>query len=69
MLIRHADDLTENDVTPQDVYLRRREFLALGAAGIGLGLVHRWRAGQLLLRGAGALVTSAGLVFLWRTLA
>ena len=38
MLIRHADDLTENDVTPHDVYLRRREFLALGAAGIGLGL-------------------------------
>ncbi|MFN3856621.1 MAG: protein-methionine-sulfoxide reductase catalytic subunit MsrP [Caulobacter sp.] len=35
MLIRHAGDLTENDVTPHDVYLRRREFMA-GAAGLGL---------------------------------
>lgn len=42
---------------------------ALHAAGIGLGLGHRWRAGQRLLRGAGALVTAAGLVFLWRALA
>lgn len=38
MLIRHGGDITENDVTPHDLYLRRREFLALGAAGVGLGL-------------------------------
>ncbi len=37
MLIRHRGDLTENDVTPRDVYLRRREFMA-GALGLGLGL-------------------------------
>ena len=38
MLIRHAGDLTENDVTPHSLYLRRREFMtgaiALGAAGL-----------------------------------
>ena len=38
MLIRHGGDLTENDVTPHSLYLRRREFLSLGAAGVGLGL-------------------------------
>jgi sulfoxide reductase catalytic subunit YedY len=37
MLIRHGGDLTENDVTPQDIYLRRREFMT-GAVGAGLGL-------------------------------
>lgn len=38
MLIRHACDLTENDVTPHGLYLRRREFMtgaiALGAGGL-----------------------------------
>ena len=37
MLIRHGGDLTENDVTPRDVYLRRREFMA-GLAGAGVAL-------------------------------
>ena len=36
MLIRHAPDLTENDVTDQALYLRRRDFV-LGAAAIGAG--------------------------------
>jgi methionine sulfoxide reductase catalytic subunit len=37
MLIRNAPGLTENDVTPHEVYLRRREFMAGGlAAGLGL---------------------------------
>lgn len=37
MLIRNAAGLTENDVTPHEVYLRRREFMAAGlAAGLGL---------------------------------
>ena len=37
MLIRHGGDLTENDVTPQDVYLRRREFMS-GLIGGGLAV-------------------------------
>jgi sulfoxide reductase catalytic subunit YedY len=37
MLIRQGDDLTENDVTPQDVYLRRREFMS-GLIGGGLAV-------------------------------
>jgi sulfoxide reductase catalytic subunit YedY len=35
MLIRHAPDLTDNDVTDPGLYLRRREFIG-GAAGLGL---------------------------------
>ncbi len=36
MLIRPGPKLNENDVTPESVYLRRREFLqASGAAGLG----------------------------------
>ncbi|HYE44543.1 MAG TPA: protein-methionine-sulfoxide reductase catalytic subunit MsrP [Caulobacter sp.] len=35
MLIRRASDLTENDVTPEPIYRRRREFMTgLGAAGL-----------------------------------
>ena len=40
----------------------------LHALGISLGLIHRWPAGQLALRGAGALIATAGIVFLWRAL-
>ena len=39
---------------------------SLHVAGIALGLVHRWTAGRLALRAAGALVTAGGLAFLWR---
>jgi len=35
MLIRHAPDVSETEVTPRDIYLRRREIMA---AGIGFGL-------------------------------
>ena len=35
MLIRNAPDLTENEVTDQGLYMRRRAFIG-GAAGIGL---------------------------------
>jgi len=35
MLIRHAPDLTDNDVTDRSLYLRRRAFIG-GAAGLGL---------------------------------
>ncbi len=41
--MRWRPDLTDRDATPEPLYLRRREFLALGAAG----------AGALLLPGAG----------------
>lgn len=36
-----AQRLTENDVTPQSVYLRRREFMALGAAALGAVVLPR----------------------------
>jgi urease accessory protein len=41
----------------------------LHAVGIGLGLGHKWKSGQVLLRGAGAVVMAGGLFFLWRALA
>lgn len=36
----------------------------LHAIGIAIGLVHRWPAGQVALRGLGALVAAAGIYFL-----
>jgi urease accessory protein len=39
---------------------------SLHAAGIGVGLVHRWDWGRIALRIAGAGVAFAGCVFLWR---
>jgi len=39
------------------------------AVGIALGLVHRWAAGRVAVRVAGAGVTAAGLLFLVRGLA
>lgn len=41
---------------------------ALHAIGIGIGLVHRFRTGRIALQAAGALVTLAGVIFLWRAL-
>ena len=38
----------------------------LHAAGIAIGLVHRWPAGRVALRVTGAAVALAGLAFLWR---
>jgi urease accessory protein len=40
----------------------------LHAAGIAIGTVHRWPAGRLALRFAGAGIAAAGLAFLWRAL-
>jgi urease accessory protein len=37
----------------------------LHLTGITIGLLHRWRWGQLALRGAGVVVLSGGLYFLW----
>lgn len=36
----------------------------LHAIGISIGLVHRWPAGRMVLRGAGAVISLAGLFFL-----
>jgi urease accessory protein len=40
----------------------------LHGMGIGIGLVHRWPAGRLALRGAGAFIAGMGLFFLARVL-
>ena len=40
----------------------------LHLTGIGIGLVHRWRAGRVALRLAGACVAMAGGFFLWRAI-
>lgn len=40
----------------------------LHAAGIAIGLVHRWPAGRAALRVAGGAIAAAGLAFLWRGL-
>jgi urease accessory protein len=42
---------------------------SLHACGIGIGVIHRWGWGQIVLRAAGALVALAGCVFLWRAFA
>lgn len=41
----------------------------LHGVGISLGLIHRWPAGRLALRGAGAFIALMGVSFLWRWLA
>lgn len=41
----------------------------LHATGIAIGLLHRWPAGRVALRAAGAGVGVAGVLFLWRALA
>jgi len=38
----------------------------LHAAGIGIGLVHRWGWGRIAVRITGAAVALAGAVFIWR---
>jgi urease accessory protein len=41
----------------------------LHLAGIGIGLINRWKAGEVTLRLGGAGVAIAGCVFLWSALA
>ena len=41
----------------------------LHALGIAIGLIHRWNAGRIALRGAGSVVLAGGLFFLWNALA
>ncbi len=38
----------------------------LHAAGIGIGLIHRWPAGKVTLRAMGVAVALAGVCFLWQ---
>ena len=40
----------------------------LHGLGITIGLIHRWPAGKLALRGAGAFIALMGVMFLWRAL-
>lgn len=40
----------------------------LHAVGIAIGSIHRWPAGKLVLRGAGALISIMGVTFLWKVL-
>jgi urease accessory protein len=40
----------------------------LHAVGIGIGLVHRWTAGRVALRVAGAVVAMGGVFFLWKAI-
>jgi urease accessory protein len=41
----------------------------LHAAGIGIGLIHRWPVGKVALRAAGVAVALAGVCFLWQAVA
>jgi urease accessory protein len=41
----------------------------LHAAGIGIGVIHRFSWGRVVLRAGGGLVAMAGFFFLWRALA
>jgi sulfoxide reductase catalytic subunit YedY len=48
MLIRHAPDLTEADVTPRELFVNRRRFLALGAGSALALTIPDWaQAGPL----------------------
>ena len=40
----------------------------LHLTGIGIGLIHRWKIGQVTLRAAGVGVAIVGIVFLWDAL-
>lgn len=40
----------------------------LHGVGIAVGLIHRWQAGKLALRGAGSVVCASGIYFLVRAL-
>jgi urease accessory protein len=40
----------------------------LHAIGISIGVIHRWRWGQTLLRTAGGAAAAAGAFFMWRAL-
>lgn len=41
----------------------------LHGIGILMGTIHRWPAGKLALRGAGAFIAAMGVLFLWQAMA
>ena len=41
----------------------------LHATGITIGLIHRWKPGQLALRAAGVAISCGGAFFLWTAVA
>jgi urease accessory protein len=41
----------------------------LHATGISIGLIHRWKSGQLALRAAGVAISCGGAFFLWSAVA
>jgi sulfoxide reductase catalytic subunit YedY len=51
MLIKRPSDIAPSSITPREVYLRRREFMA-GAAGLALAAVAPTRAGAAPLTAA-----------------
>jgi urease accessory protein len=61
----HGTELSEG----QNAMLYRIGFVistgTLHAVGIGIGTIHRWNVGQVLLRAAGGIVMLGGLYFLW----
>jgi urease accessory protein len=42
---------------------------SLHAVGIGIGVIHRWKSGRVVLRLAGVVVALAGVYFLWGAVA
>jgi urease accessory protein len=40
----------------------------LHAVGIGIGTIHRWNWGKAAVRMAGAVISTIGIVFLWKAL-
>ena len=63
MLIKKPADVRPSDITPKDVYRRRREFLkATAALGLGVGLGLSYPASAALSRGPGKQTTIDGIV-------
>ena len=58
MLIKRPSDIAPSSITPRDVYLRRREFMA-GAAGLALAAVAPTRAGAAPLTAAKSPLSTA----------
>ncbi|EGV30870.1 Sulfoxide reductase catalytic subunit yedY [Thiorhodococcus drewsii AZ1] len=55
MLIKRPSDIASSEITPPEIYRRRREFIKAAAAGIGLA-----GAGPLLLGGGSVLAETSG---------
>ena len=51
MHIRKPRDIAPSEITPQRIYLRRREFMA-GAAALGIAGMAPWRRAEAALQAA-----------------